>query len=527
MVAAALLAIIVALPIVAVIISVFEARADVWVHLAETRLLALSWNTIRLLAGVLVGAGVLGVGLAWLVAVHRFPGRRFFQVALVLPMAVPAYVVAFVMVGLLDFAGPVQSWLRGVFGPNLWLPEIRSYGGVVIAMSLVFYPYVFLLARAAFAERGASMVEAARSLGRGPGAAFWRLALPIARPAIAGGLGLVAMETLGDFGTVSIFNYDTFTTAVYRVWFGMFDRVAAGQIAIALMLFAFLLIGGERLARGRARYTVPDVARSSPIPLSRGRAWLATAACTLVVLIAFVVPAAVLVKWSMRAWQLGHVAQTYPQLVRNTAFIAMFAAVIASFCALVLAYGSRVSDSRALRALRPAALLGYAVPGSVIAVGVLLVLTWLDNGLNNVFKSLFGIELPMLLIASAGGLLFAYLIRFLAVPFQSVQAGLGRIPKSLDESARSVGASTSRVLTRIHAPLLRGSLATAMILMIVEVVKEMPVTMLIRPFGFETLAVEIWQRTSDGMWIEAAPPSLTILACGTVLVALVTRMQKS
>ena len=525
MIAAGLLAIIVATPIVAVVVSVMQARGDVWRHLLDTRLLGLTVNTIALLAGVLAGTGILGVGLAWLLAVHRFPGRKFFEVALVLPMAVPAYVVAFVMVGLLDFAGPVQTMLRSVFGDQIRLPEVRSYGGVVIAMSLVFYPYVFLLTRVAFAERGTALIEAARSLGRSRRAAFWQLALPLARPAIAGGLGLVAMETLGDFGTVAVFNYDTFTTAVYRVWFGMFDRVAAGQIAVALMLFAFLLIWGERAARGRARYSVSDATRSHPVQLTGYRAWAATALCTSVLLVSFVIPAAVLVVWSFAAFRSGDVAATYAVLVRNTASIAIGAAALATGCALVLAYGRRLSNSRVMKALEPAALMGYAIPGSVVAVGVLIVLTHVDTTIASVFSALFGIDVPLFAIASVCGLLFAYLIRFLAVPFNAVNSALLRIPRAYDESGRALGANTSRVMRQVHAPLLRGSLATAAILMIVEVIKEMPVTMLIRPFGFETLAVEIWQRPSDGMWVEAAPPSLTIVVCGAVLMSLVVRLR--
>jgi len=517
--AVVLLALVVAAPVMAVFINALEPRWEVWRHLFQTRLAALSLNTLALLAGVAVGAGTLGVTLGWLVAVHRFPGRAFFEWALVLPLAMPAYVYGFIMIAVFDFTGPVQGWMRATFGAGAGIPDVRSWWGIVLTMSLVFYPYVYLLTRAAFAERGVAMVEAARSLGQTQRSAFWRLALPLARPALASGLALALMEALADFGTVSMFSYDTFTTAVYRVWFGMMDRTAAGQIAVVLVLFAAILVVLERAARRGAVYSVSDARRTAPMETPRHTRWLATATCSAVLGVAFVLPTVMLVTWSVRAARAGAIAATYPALVRNTLVVALAAAALTLSAALVLGYATRQARSRKLRALTTVALLGYAVPGSVVAVGVLLVLTQLDG----LIRAVAGVSPGLLLTSSVGALLFAYMVRFVAAAYYPVQAGLSRIPLTMDESARSLGASPGRIVREVHVPLLRGSLVAAAILVVVEVLKELPATMLIRPFGFETLAVEVWQRTNDAMWMEAAPPSLAIVVMGALLVGWLTR----
>lgn len=514
-----LLAAIVAAPVIAVAIAAMEPRWEVWRHLFETRLASLAWNTARLLVGVALGAGALGVLLGWLIAVHRFPGRGFFEWALVLPLAMPAYVYGFVMIAFFDFTGPVQTWMRGALGPGAGLPDIRSYWGVVLTMSLVFYPYVYLLARSAFAERGIVLVEAAKSLGQSPRAAFWRLALPLARPALASGLALALMETLADVGTVSVFSYDTFSTAVYRVWFGMLDRTAASQIALVLILFAAALVATERFARRRAAHTVSDARRTRRIEVSRGRQWLSTGICSAVLGVAFALPATMLVIWTVRSVRAGTVASTYPSLVGNTLMIAVVAAAVTVGAAVLLAYTGRRLRSRRLRALTAVALLGYAIPGSVVAVGVLLVLAFADR----IAGAVIGAPPAFLITSSVVALLFAYTVRFVAAAYYPVQAGLARISPAIDESARALGATPRRILREVHAPMLRGSLVAASILVVVEVLKELPATMLIRPFGFQTLAVEVWERTNDAMWMEAAPPSLAIVTLGALLVGWLTR----
>ena len=508
------------LPLAAVAWNAATPKPEVWTHLARTLLGDLVVSTIALLAGVGVVTALLGVSLAWCVAAYEFPGRRVFEWALVLPMAMPAYVFGFVMLGAFDYGGPVARLWVSLGGSVGDLPEIRSYGGVVAAMSLVYYPYVYLLTRNAFAERSAAVTEAARTLGLRPWGAFRRLALPAARPAIAAGLALALMETLADFGTVSLYGYQTFTVAVYRVWFGMFDRVAAGQLATTLLLFTMLLLAVERWGRRSARFTIDEgTALAARTALSRRGAWLVTALCSLVVGVAFIVPTAVLVTWSVRAAADGLALEPMWRQAVNTGAIGLAATAICVAAALLLAYAGRLGGSRGLSRATNLALLGYAIPGSVVAVGVLGVLVVADRALAAAAGAV-GAAAPPLLATSAIGLLFAYVVRFLAVAFLPVQAGLGRISTAYDESARSLGARPGRILRAVHAPLLRGAALTATILVLVDVMKEMPATMLLRPFGFDTLAVGIWQATTESLWLQAAPPALAIVALGTVLVAM-------
>lgn len=521
---AVLIALAVLLPLGLVAVSALSPRLEIWQHLIATRLPELVWNTLRLLIGVGIGAGGLGVGLAWLVSAYRFPGRDHFAWLLLVPLAMPAYVAGFVAVALFDFAGPVQYWLRDSIGYTGWVPPIRSWGGVVVTMSLVFYPYVYLLARAAFSERAVPMIEAARSLGQSPRSAFWRLSLPLARPAIAAGLALALMETLGDFGTVSVFGYDALTTAIYRVWFGMFDRVAAGQLALVLTGFAAVLIWSERWSRRRLRHAPAGSHPAALVPLSRGRAFAATATCVAVLSIALVLPVGVLLRWSLRAVRGGLLADDYPRLLANTATVTLIATVLVVAAGLVLVLVRRLDGRRFYRSLGEVSLLGYAMPGSVIAVGALLLFEQVELGLAAVITWFTGTTPPLLLVASGGGLLFAYVVRFTAVSRQALQSGIERIPVSLDETARSLAAGPGRLAMRVHLPLLRRSLIAAALLVAVEVLKEMPMTMLIRPFGFETLAVEVWLRTTEAMWVEAAPPSLAIVLVGAVLLALLHRL---
>jgi iron(III) transport system permease protein len=517
----------VAAPILAVASNVFVPRLDVWAHLLANQIAPVAWNTGLLLAGVALLAGTIGVGLGWLVATRRFPLRGLFDWALVLPLAVPAYVSGFVFLALLDFGGPVQGWLRSLLGEGIGFRDPRSRGLLIVVMSLAYYPYVYLLARTAFGERSVTLIEASRSLGQSSRAAFWRLALPLARPALVAGLALALLETLADFGTVSLFGHPTFTVAIYRVWFGMFDREAAAQLAAALMALALLFLWLERRARGRARYAIPDAGRAPPpIALAGGRAWAATAACGLVLGLGFLVPVAVLGAWTLEAARAGAVAPSLAGLVRNTVTIALAASVLALGAALLLGYGLRLGRARFMRPLVNIATVGYAAPGSVVAVGVLLLLTTGDRVVHAMFERV-GITFPFLLATSVAGLLFAYLVRFIAVAFFPLQAGLTRIPPALDEASRGMGVVGRRLLFGVHAPLLRGALFTAGILVIIEVMKEMPATMLIRPRGFDTLAVEIWHRTSEALWVEAAPPALAIVACCTVLVGWLTHLRRA
>ena len=520
------LAALVATPVLLVLGTLLTPRVEIWAHLWRTQLVELLANTFVLLLGVGIGAGAMGTVLAWLVAMYRFPGRGIFEWALLLPLAMPAYVIGFVFLGLLDFAGPVQTGLRAMLGPGFRLPEFRSGGGVVAVMTLVLYPYVYLLARAAFLEQRAGTLEAARSLGRTPLHAFVSVALPVARPAIAAGMALALMEALADFGTVSTFGFRTLTEGVYRVWFGMFDRTAAGQMAALLMLSATALLLLERWARGKARFTQTQGRRIAARPprLTPAKGAAAAIACVSVLGVALLLPLGVLVVWGAEAVRAGAVASTYPALVRSTVGLALGAAALTTLAAALLAYGARLAPSPPLRAAVRVAGLGYAVPGAVVAVGILLAMAWIDRAALDVFQRATGRETGLLLTGSVAGLLAAYMVRFLALGLQSVESGLARIAPALDEVARTLGARPGRILARIHFPLLRGALLSGALLVFVDVMNEMPATMLVRPFGLDTLAVEVWQRTAESQWHEAAVPALTIVAAGLLPVMVVTRL---
>lgn len=518
-----------AVPILAILSSFLTPAGEVWQHLWRTQLPELIMNTLLLLAGVGGSTFLIGTGLAWLVVHHRFPGSTFFEWALILPLAMPAYVLGFVFLGLGDFAGPLQTWLRSLLGSGFRLPELRSYWGVMLMMTLVFYPYVYFLARAAFRQQGAATLETARSLGCSPWRAFFAVSLPMARPALVAGVALAMMETLADFGTVATFGYRTLTEGIYRVWYGMFDRTAATQLASGLLGFAILLLVVERRSRGRARFAETYRRGTGPPPkqLRGWPAWAAVGACLAVLGPGFLLPVGQLMLWALHAFRAGTLTPDFGALLRHTWYLAGLATGLACVVAVVLAYASRLSPSRCMRWATQWATMGYALPGSVIAVGVLLPLAWCDRTLLPLLFPWLRDSPGLLLTGSAAGLIFAYLVRFLAVSLQTVDASLSKIPASLDDAARSLGASAGSVLRRVHLPLLRSGLYTALILVFVEVMKEMPATLLLRPFGLNTLAIEVWQRTSEAMWQEAAAPALAIVAAGILPVLLAVRLSAS
>ena len=520
------IAAVVAVPIATVLSSLAVPSGDVWRHLWRTQLLELIANTLLLLVGVGTGTLLVGGGLAWLVVFHRFPGRAVLEWALILPLAVPAYVIGFAFLGLFEYAGPVQSALRAALGAGARLPELRSYGGVVIMMTLVFYPYVYLLARVAFREQGTAAVEIARTLGRSRPAAFLAVTVPMARPALAAGVALAMMEALADFGTVATFGYRTLTEAIYRVWYGMFDRIAATQLASVLLLFALGLLLLEHRSRGRARFIQRGrpVRAMDPEPLRGLRAVAATAVCLGVLGPAFVLPVGQLGWWALAAARGGRVAPDFLALLEHTALLAAAAAGLACALAVLLAYAGRLHGTRAVRLAARLASMGYALPGAVIAVGVLLPLAWADHVLVPPLERALDRPLGLLLTGSATGLILAYVVRFLAVGLQSVEASLGRIPPSLDDAARTLGARAGAALRRVHLPLIRGGLLTGLVLVFVEAMKEMPATLLLRPFGLNTLAIEIWERTSEAMWQEAAVPALALVGVGLLPVVLLIRL---
>jgi len=518
--ASLLLAAVVAAPLLVLAASSLHPDARVWQHLSATVLPGLLRNTLVLTLGVGSGVLVLGTGLAWLTAMCEFPGRRWFDWALMLPLAVPAYVLAFVAVGLLDYGGPVQTALRRWLGPGQWLPPIRSEGGVIAVMVLAFYPYVYMLARAAFLNQGRRMLETGRVLGLGPVAAFCRATLPVARPALAAGTALALMETLADFGAVSVFNYDTFTTAIYKAWFGFFSLTTAAQLALLLLAFVALALYLERRLRGRARYEV--VLRPGQDPRYRlrgGRAWGATLLCLGVLALGFLVPAGQLAAWAWEVWR-EELDSRYAAFMFNTLTLGAVAAGATTFAALMLSYTYRLRPDPLTRGAVRVATLGYALPGSVLAVGIMLSFVWIDRRLGGWFGH--WLDGP-LLTGSLLALVLAYVVRFLAVAYGPVDNAFERIKPSILQVARCLGAGNLEILRRLSIPMLRTGLVSALLLVFVEVMKEMPATLLLRPFGWTTLATRIFELTSEGEWERAALPALTLVAVGLIPVALLVR----
>jgi len=525
-VAATLTALVVMTPILTVLGYLFHPGSGTWQHLADTVLGEYIRNSLLLMAGVAVGAGSIGITTAWLTSMYRFPGRRLFIWALLLPLAFPAYILAYTYTGMLEPAGPVQEWIRTTFDVGYgeyWFPEIRSIGGAMVMLSLVLYPYVYLLARAAFLEQSVCALEASRSLGCGPWRSFFSVALPLARPAIVVGLSLALMETLADFGTVDYFGVSTFTTGIFRTWYGLYDEVAAAQLAALLMLFVFTLILLERWSRRQARYhhTTNRYQALPEIRLGRVNAWLATTACLLPLLFGFLLPVAQLTLWAFQTWK-QMVDEEFLTLAANSFTLAGSAALIALLVALLLGYGKRLQPSRWLQALVQVAGMGYAIPGMVIAIGVLIPFGWLDNTLDGWMRDRFGFSSGLLFSGTLFILLFAYLVRFLTVSLNTVEAGLGRIKPSMDEAAWSMGQGRITTLRRVHLPLMRGSLLTALLIVFVDVLKELPATLVLRPFNFNTLAVRAYELASDERLADASSAALTIVLVGIIPVILLS-----
>ncbi|CAD5203137.1 ABC transporter permease [Pseudomonas sp. FEN] len=498
------------LPLSVLLLSWQSIDLQIWSHLWDTQLPRLLGNTLTLVLGVGTGVTLLGVSLAWLTSLCEFPGRRWLDWALMLPFAIPAYVLAFVFVGLLDFAGPVQTLLREWFGSGLRLPRVRSTGGVILVLVLVFYPYVYLLARSAFLAQGKGLMEAARVLGQSPWQAFWRVALPMARPAIGAGVALALMETLADFGAVAVFNFDTFTTAIYKTWYGFFSLSSAAQLASLLLLAVMLVLYGERRARGAVR-TGNERPRGQALYQLRGiKALAASAWCLLVFACAFVIPLLQLLAWF---WQRGRfdLDERYTGLILHSLYLGVMAALITVGVALLLAFARRLAPTRAIRSGVSLANLGYALPGSVLAVSIMLAFSYLDRVL--VMRLLGGAGKPLLL-GSLAALLLAYLVRFIAVAYGPLENSLARIRPALPEAARSLGVSGPLLFCKVYLPLLLPGVLSGALLVFVDVLKEMPATLLMRPFGWDTLAVRIFEMTSEGEWARASLPALMLVLVG-------------
>lgn len=520
-------ALLLALPVLSVLATAFQPADPIWRHLASTVLSDYILDSLVLMLGVGAGALLIGVPAAWLTSIHEFPGRRLFEWALLLPMAIPAYIIAYTYVGLLEFAGPVQSALRMLFGWNPqhhWVPDIRSLPGAVLMLALVLYPYVYLLARAAFLEQSVAMLEVSRSLGAGPWRRFSAISLPMARPALIAGVSLVQMEALADYGTVQYFGVSTFTTGIFRVWYGMSDSHAAAQLAALLLLFVLTLLVFERWSRRRARFhhTTNRQFRAARLLLPGRWGWLAAIACGLPILLGFLLPAGQLSVWALRtAPQM--VNGQFWQLLGNSLLLALGTAVLILLLALLLGYGQRLRPRLLVRGAVRSAGLGYAVPGTVVAIGVMLPFAAIDRLVDSGARQWLGMATGLVLSGTLLALIFAYCARFLPVALHSVEAGLTRIRPNMDDAARSLGSTPKQVLQRVHIPMLHGSLLTALLLVFVDILKELPATLILRPFNFNTLAVRTYELASDERLADAASFALAVVLAGIGPVILLSR----
>ncbi len=514
-------------PIAAVAIAALSGSFETWSMLAATSLPRYVGNTLLLCALVATGTAAVGTGAAWLVTMTRFPGVRLFEIALALPLAFPAYVLAYAYTDVLDHPGIVQTTLRHLtgWGPrDYWFPEVRSLPGAALMLILVLYPYVYLLARAAFLQQSATAYLAARALGRGPWETFFRISLPMARPAIAGGVLLAVMETVADFGTVAHFGVQTFATGIYRAWFSTGDRAAAAQLAFCLLSVALLLAVLERLQRGKARHfnTGKRFEVLAPAQLSGWRAAGAVTLCGIPVAVGFVIPVIVLANMAVGSGQ-DLLSPRYLGFIGNSLSLAALASAVTVGAAILLRFNARLSLGATARSAVEVARVGYAVPGGVIAVGLLVPFAALDNRIDAAMQAWFGVSTGLLITGSLALLVFAYAVRFSAAALGALDGGFAAVPPNIDAVARTLGTGPARMLARVHLPILAPSVLTALLIVFVDVMKELPATLILRPFDFDTLAVQAFRLASDERLNGAAVPSLVIAGMGLLPVILVCR----
>lgn len=500
-------------PIALVGLGAFSPSVDVWSQLWAGPLPEMLTTTFTLLAIVGTGSLVLGTGLAWLTTAYEYPGRRAFTWALMLPLAMPAYILGFVFLAVFDFAGPVQSALREVFGPSSWFPDVRSTLGVGIVMSLSLYPYVYILARSALREQTPATFEAARMLGDTRVSALRRVVLPMARPSLAAGVVLVMMETLTDFATVQYFNVQTVSVGIYQVWRGMFDRETAVELAALVLLIAVLVIGMERVLRGPARFYQAGGPRDiERVPLTGRRAILAVMACGGVLTAAIAIPVFQLVYWLTTSPAVVTDMSRAFEYLSNSLGMALAAAFGCVFFAMLAAGGARFSGSPLIRRVAHLVTVGYAVPGPVVAIGVLVMAGWAAG--------LVGSSPAGIVIVSLTGLVYAYVVRFMALGYGSVDASLDKITPSTIDAAHTLGAPPARVLRQIYLPMAGAGAAAGAVLVAIDVLKELPIVLLVRPFGFTTASVWVWELASESRWAAAAIPALLIVLTAMVPIAM-------
>ncbi|KZM51650.1 iron ABC transporter permease [Labrenzia sp. OB1] len=532
-IAALFIAALVLLPLGAIVWISLTPSGDVWSHLIRTVLPGAFWTTLLLMLGVGLITGVVGVGTAWLVTMCNFPGRKIMDWALLVPLAVPTYIVAFSYVEVLEYTGPVQGLIRDIFGfttsRDYWFPEIRSLGGAIFVMGAVLYPYVYLTTRASFLIQSASTLDVSRTLGASPYRLFFRIALPLARPAIAIGISLALMECLNDIGAVTFFGVRTLTFSVYDTWLNRSSLGAAAQLALAMLLMVFFLLWLERFGRRKQRFDAGGGSKSHPptrFDLGGWQALLALVLCLLPILVGFVVPGLLLADRASRRlddfWSGG-----FLETVWNSFSLAAVAALLTVVISVSLAYALRLNNRGALRTAVRLASIGYAIPGTVLAIGILIPLAQFDNFLDGRMETWFGINTGLLLLGSGTGLVYAYVVRFLAVSYGQVEGGFGRITPHLDMAARTLGRDSFQTLGQIHLPILKPVLLSAALLSFVDCMKELPATILLRPFNFETLATTVFEAASREAFEEAALPSLAIVLVGLIPVIYLARSSAS
>ncbi len=502
-------------PILIVLLSWTQPVADIWTHMRQYVLPHVLKNTVILLLMVTLISGIIGTALAWVTSMYRFPGQRFFAWALMLPLAMPAYVLAFVTVGIVDFSGPLQTALRE-FGFTTAIPSVRNVWGAGLVLSLAFYPYVYLLARQAFLSQGRRAIEAGQMLGLSRSKVFFRLALPQALPWVIGGLLLASMETLADFGAVSVFNVDTFTTAIYKAWFGFFSLTTAAQLAALLIGVVFIVVLFEQYWQAKRGNTVTQ-GSSQRFEASKPAQWGMALLCTLVFLIAFLIPFLQLLYWTALNFQQDFDAR-YIDFVTNSLMIASMTTIFIAFLAIIIAWIKRQYPDKSTKLMTTLANLGYVVPGTVLAVGIFIPIAWLDNQLIA-----FGITSAQFLSGSVIVMLLALSTRFMTVSFQPVDRQLQRLTVNQEAAAKLLSDSPYQRWRQVMLPVLSPGILTGLLMGFVEVMKEMPITLMTRRQGWDTLAVRVFEMTSEGMWGRAALPSLLIVLVGLIPVWILLR----
>lgn len=507
-------AVLVATPVLAVVVNAVASSGSVALPRGLGGMVV---TTLALMAGVAAGTLVVGGGMAWLVTAYRFPFRDVLVWLLVLPLAMPAYILGFVFLSTFDVSGPLQTGLRSIFGPDMWTPDVRSLPGAIVVMSLTLYPYVYLLVRAALVDQARGTYDAARTLGASRARAFWRVLLPLARPSIAAGLALVMMEVLTDFATVQYFGVKTVSVGVYLVWKGTFDFPSATQMSALVLFFAVAVLVGERLMRGRARYHQKGRGQGlEPRLLTGWHGWGATVLSVLALGAGFLLPVLRLL-----AWAVGDVVKDpgslldarFVEYLVNSLVVATIAALACVTLSLAMGHALRLGGGRLVRSAAQVTTFGYAVPGAVIGIGVLIAFAALDAALRAV-----GVPggTGLVVTGSVIGILYAYVVRFLAPAYQAVDASFAKVSPSMTLSAMSLGAGPRRVLTKVHLPLVRSGVAVALVLVAIDAVKELPIVLLLRPFGFTTVSVWVYELASENFWEKAALPALVIVAVAVV-----------